>query len=176
MIIIKDGVTEDIISFCEEIDFPDSKIIDEFSDEFGDDQKHFDKLIYFKGKLPFKNIKNPEDYNGDFPSSLTILNSTLDNAALFEIAPTELLSGIENLPLWLKTNNGTNMVNIFQDYLSKNLLKEAWLLLNKKGWLLKDAASCLEDLKVKANDELFNLVADNWIDGWKKSTFLEGNY
>ena len=140
MIIIKDGVTEDIISFCDSINFPDYEVIDKFSDEFGDDQKHFDKLIYLKGKLPFKNIKNPEDYNGDFPSSLTILNANLENAALFEIAPTEFLDGVGNSPLWLEVNNEINNVDAFQDYLSKNLLKEAWLLLNKKGWLLKYVA------------------------------------
>lgn len=176
MIIIKDGVTEDIISFCDSVGFADYEIIDKFSIEFGDDPKNFEKLIYFKEKLPFKNIKNLEDYNGDFPSSLTILNANLENAALFEIAPTESLNEVGNFPLWLEINNEINNVDVFQDYLSKNLLKEAWLLLNKKGWLLKDVAACLEDLKVKANDELFNLVADNWIEGWKKSTFLDGNY
>jgi len=35
-----------------------------------------------------------------------------------------------------------------------------------------DVADALNDLKSKSNNELLNLVSDNWIKNWEKSTFL----
>ncbi|MFC4212408.1 hypothetical protein ACFOWA_14510 [Pedobacter lithocola] len=176
MIITKDGLTEEIIDFCKKVGLEKYEEIDQFTLDFGDEPQEFKHLVYFKDNRPFKYVKELEGYNGDFPSSIYILNRSiyLQNASQLEIAPTEQLSKIEDLSPWLKENE--NKKNLFDTYLSNNKLKEAWLTLNSKGWLLKDVANGLQQLKQKTNDERFSIVADYWLDGWNKSTFLDGEY
>ncbi|UTC66999.1 MULTISPECIES: hypothetical protein [unclassified Treponema] len=41
--------------------------------------------------------------------------------------------------------------------------------MNSKDWLLKDVAEALNLLKDKTDNELFHLIADNWIYGWEHS-------
>lgn len=176
MIIIKDGLTDEIIDFCKSLDFEPYDQIDQFTLDYGDDPQEFKNLVFFKTEEPFKYIRQLNGYNGDFPSSLSILNenSYLKNAAYLEIAATEKLGEIEDLPPWLV--EGNNKKNLFDFYLAGNQLKEAWLTLNSKHWLLKDVANCLAQLKKKADDDLFASVADYWIAGWKKSDFLDNQY
>ena len=176
MIIVKDGLTDEIIDFCKKLNYNNYEDIDQFTVDYGDDPNDFSHLVFFDRKMPFKYLKDLTQYDGDFPSSLTILNNDdfIQNSCLFELAPIEKLSEIGNLPAWLNSNG--NKKALFDQYLSNNDLKGAWFSLNSKGWLLKDVADALEKLKSKANNDLFNLVADNWIDGWKKSTFLNSNY
>ena len=176
MIIIKDSLTSDIIDFCKKIDYAQYDDIDQFTLDYGDEPQEFKNLVFFNTERPFKYIKELNDYNGDFPSSLSILNKNfyLKSAAYAEIAATEKLAEIEDLPPWLIESK--NKKDLFDLYFTKNQLKEAWLTLNSKNWLLKDVADCLEKLRSKTNDDLFTLIADNWIDGWKNSTFLNGKY
>jgi len=176
MIIIKDGLTNEIIDFCKSIDFDQYDEINQFTLDYGDDPQEFKNLVFFKTDKPFQDLKDLNDYNGDFPSSLFILNkdSYLKSAAYVEIAATKGLAEIEDLPPWLIERN--NKKDVFDLYVSRNQLKEAWLTLNSSNWLLKDVAERLEQLKSKTNDDLLALVADNWITGWKKSNFLDNQY
>ena len=52
-------------------------------------------------------------------------------------------------------------------------LNNAWLTLNCKGWQIKDVTKGLEFLKTKIKDELFHLVANNWIEGMQKANKTE---
>lgn len=176
MIIIKDGLTNEIIDFCKSIDFDQYDEINQFTLDYGDDPQEFKNLVFFKTDKPFQDLKDLNDYRGDFPSSIFILNkgSYLKSAADVEIAATKGLAEIEDLPPWLIESK--NKKDLFDSYLSRNQLKEAWLTLNSRNWLLRDVAERLEQLKSKTNDDLLALVADNWITGWKKSNFLDNQY
>ena len=68
-----------------------------------------------------------------------------------------------------------NNKELFHQSIKENNLKKAWFTLNNKGWLLKDVASSLDVLKGIIKDELFHLMADNWINGWQNSNAKEGD-
>ena len=177
MIMSDEGLTEEIIEFAGKIDFDKCQELDDFSNKYGDNTDYFDELVYFKNNLPLNIIKDMSTYKGDFPSSYDNLNeSQVINSCLFEISPAayKTIKNRKDTPEWLIME--TDKKQLFGNYILNNQLKEAWLTLNSKGWLLKDVAEGLETLKSKTKDELFHLVADNWIAGWKNSTFLNGNY
>ncbi len=75
--------------------------------------------------------------------------------------------------MWLESKN--NKKELFELFITKNQLKEAWFTLNSKGWLLTDVAKSLKILKNKSNDPLLQLVADNWINNWEKSDVLRNS-
>ncbi|KPH13355.1 hypothetical protein [Chryseobacterium sp. ERMR1:04] len=177
IIISEDGLTDEIIDFANKINFKEYQEIDDFSNQYGDNTDYFNELVYFKDNLPLGIIKDITTYKGDFPSSYDNFNEPqLTNSCSFEISPTvyEIIKNDKETPKWLIKE--TNKKELFKDFVLNNKLKEAWLTLNSKGWLLKDVAEGLEILKSKTNDELFHLIADNWIEGWQKSTFLDSNY
>jgi hypothetical protein len=176
MIITKDELTTEIIQFCKQLNFHHYNEVEQFAFEWGDDPQEFDKLVFFNQKRPFKYFRNFDDYNGDFPSSLCVLNNNnvIQNSSMFEIAVSEQLNSMPDLPPWL--NDNTDKKSLFGVFVANNQLREAWFTLNAKGWLLKDVAEALEQLKEKTEHELFPLVADNWIDGWKNSSYVNGNY
>jgi hypothetical protein len=177
MIIIKDDLTEDIIQFAKKIGLNEYEDINQFTIDYGDYDKHFDKLVHYKDNLPLSVIKNIDEYKGDFPSSYNNINEKqLYNACAYEVTEEayNLIKDNHDCPPWLHENSDKK--TLFANFINNNQLKEAWLTLNSKGWLLKDVATNLELLKTKANNELFSLVADNWIKGWKSSSFINGNY
>jgi hypothetical protein len=176
MIITKDELTDEIISFCKQLDYHHYTAVEEFVFDYGDDPKEFDKLVFFDNNRPFKYLKSLSAYNGDFPSSIHILNSheMVRNASIFEIAVDEQLSEVPNLPPWLIKDNDKKA--LFDTFVNDNKLKEAWFTLNANGWLLRDVVEALQKLKDKANNDLFTLVADNWIFDWKRSNYSSGSY
>lgn len=115
------------------------------------------------------------EYDGTFPSTLSeIKDSKIQNASIFEIAPAGKLAEIKHLPLWLDA--AVDKQQLFNGYLSKGMLKEAWFALNSKGWSLKDAANALAQIANQADNELFYLVAENWTQGWSRSGNPDGSY
>jgi hypothetical protein len=176
MIITKDELTDEIISFCEQLDYHHYKEVEQFVFDYGDDPNEFDKLVFFDTNQPFKYLKGLNNYTGDFPSSVHILNSNeiIRNASIFEIAVDEKLSEVPDLPSWLI--NHKDKKALFESCINNNQYKEAWFTLNAKGWLLKDAAEALANLAAKANNELLSLVADHWISDWQRSSYLNGSY
>ena len=174
MIVTKDDLSNEIINFSNEINFNKLKEVDEFSNKYGDDPKHFNELIYYDKNTPLIYIKDISLYDGDYPSSLTILNHyVINDACKFEISDDKLLADVKELPIWLEDQN--NKKELFMQFISKNKLKEAWLTLNSKGWLLKDVAESLNILKNKSNDSLLHMVADNWINNWEKSKLMSNS-
>jgi hypothetical protein len=175
MIMSKDGLNDEIINFCKQVNYTEYEEIDQFTLDYGDALGEFKNLIHLKENTPSRYIKNISHYNGDFPSTLSELNpSQIATASIFEIASPEKLGDIHSLPLWLDST--VDKQKLFRDYLNKNMLKEAWFALNSKGWKLKDAANALEEIANKTDDELFYLVAKNWINGWNRSNNQEGIY
>ena len=175
MIMLKEGLTDDIINFCKQLNYTEYELVDQFFLDYGDDSSEFTSLVHLKENTPSKYLKNISAYNGDFPSTLSVLNySHIQNASTFEIALPEKLGEIRHLPLWL--DSAVDKQKLFNDYLNKDMLKEAWFALNSKGWKLKDAANSLEKIANKTDDELFSLVTKNWIEGWCKSGNPEGTY
>lgn len=149
---IDEELTDEIVGFCNEVNFKKYNEIVEFYNEYGDDNENFNHLVYFFNKLPMKFNKKQ-----------------IYNACSFEIAKPEYLEGISDLPDWLK--NDANQQELFDKYISQNKLKEAWLTLNSTGWKLGDVRKALIVLKTKTDDELFHLVADRWISRFENSTF-----
>lgn len=175
MIMVKEGLNDEIINFCKEVNYIDYEEVDEFTLDYGDDPSEFKNLIYVKDNTPSRYLKDISEYNGDFPSTLSAINSLqIQSASAFEIAVPEKLDQIPDVPLWL--NNTTDKQKLFEDYLSKDMLKEAWFTLNSKGWKLNDVAAGLEELAIKTEDELFHLVTKNWLNGFRKSNNQEGSY
>lgn len=169
MIIIEDDLTPSIIDFCKSLNYNEYKAVDQFALDYGDDPQEFKYLVFFDTQMPFKYLDSMTTYDGDYPSSLTILNTAgkLHYASAYEIAVPEKLLDVKQLPSWLLSSNDREKQ--FYDYLADDKLMEAWFTLNAKGWRSENVAKGLQILAEKANDELLNLVADNWIDGWKKS-------
>jgi hypothetical protein len=167
MIMAKDGLTDEIINFCKLINYSDYEEVDQFTFDYGDDPGEFKNLIHFKGKVPSRYIDHIREYNGDFPTTLTAIDhENVMNASIFEIAVPEQLKKLENLPLWL--NNTIDKPTLFNDYINKDMLREAWFTLNSKGWKPADIAYALDELALKTDEELFHLVAQNWCSGWRK--------
>ena len=153
MIVIKDDLSNEIIDFSKEINYDKIQEINEFSIKYGDNPEHFNELVYYKENTPFIYLKDRSQYNGDYPSSLSILNQdVIKNSCEFEISNKKLLQEVEDIPLWLESKN--NKKELFELFVTKNQLKEAWFTLNSKGWLLTDVAKSLKILKNKSNDLL----------------------
>lgn len=170
MIMAKDGMTDEIIDFCKQINYSDYEEVDQFALNYGDDPGEFKNLIHFKDKVPSRYIDHIQEYNGDFPSTLiTIDPANTGNASIFEIAVPEQHGKLEKLPLWL--NNTIDKPTLFRDYISKDMLREAWFTLNSKGWKPADVADALDELALKTDEELFHLVTENWCSGWRQSAF-----
>jgi hypothetical protein len=170
MIMSNEGINDEIIEFANQIEFKEYKELDEFSIRHGDNTDFFNDLVYFKDNLPLDIVKDVSKYKGDFPTSGNNINKLqIVNSCSFEISPAayEIIKNSKELPKWL--DKETEKIKLFENYISSDQLKEAWLTLNSRGWLLTDVVKCLEILKSKTNDKLFSLVADNWIGGWKSS-------
>ncbi|WP_293313288.1 hypothetical protein [Pedobacter sp. UBA5917] len=168
MIMLKDGITDEIVRFCNSANYTDYGAVDAFSIDYGDDPKEFKNLIYFRENIPARYVQNPDLYLGDFPSTLSGINAgSLENASIFEIAVPEQLTYIGSIPLWL--DHSADKPSLFENYINKNMLREAWFTLNSKGWKPADTAAGLQKIAERTEDELFHLVSKNWIGSWKRS-------
>lgn len=174
MIVIQDDISDDILSFSKSIDYAELNQIDEFSIKHGDDLSYYKDLIYYNQNTPFKYIKNIDEYNGDFPSSLSVVDmNKLPKSCSFEISKKDVLLNIET-PLWMK--NDIDKKSLFENFVANNQLEEAWYTVNSTGWKLDQIAESLRVLKKKHNDEFLHLVVDNWINNWEKSDFTDKTY
>ncbi len=174
MDMVMEGLNDEIIDFCNQINFEEYKKVDEFADEYGNISEHYNKLVYLETDTPIVYSQNLESYTGDYLSSEKIFNEeSLGTSCSFEIVKKDFLEKADKVPLWFKKE--LDKKTTFSNHIANNDLDKAWLTLNSTGWLLKDVAEGLELLKTKTNDELFHLVADNWIEGWKNSNSKDGD-
>lgn len=171
----EDIIDSDIEEFANKIEIKlNEKFLKTYEDFYdGDSFETYRFFNLFSTETPAVYIKDSKDYDGDFPTIRSFVNTKkIHLASEFEIdEEVKNIKDIENIPLWLKSD--TNKKELFNNYLKKEDLKSAWLTLNSKGWLLKDVAESLEILKSKTDDELFHLVADNWVNGWRNSNSKE---
>mgnify|MGYP000654154380 CR=1 FL=1 len=175
MDMVAEEITEEILKFAQEIGYPNPQDIDDFAEEYGDNPLHIEKLKFLKDDTPLIYVNNLNDYTGEYPSSERLFNAkALPNSCSYEIADVNYISGLENTPEWL--NPHSNKKELFGSYINENELGKAWLTLNSTGWKLNDVAVALRQLVDLSNDATFHLVAKNWIGGWEKSTFSDGQY
>ncbi|MET4083682.1 hypothetical protein ABIB40_003654 [Pedobacter sp. UYP30] len=175
MDMVAEGLDDKILKFCDDVKFKESGEVDIFADKYGNVISDYNKLIHLVENTPLTYLEDITSYTGNYPSSETVLNEKqVYNACSFEITNINFLRNIPNLPRWLITGNPQK--DLFDELINNDDLKGAWLTLNSTGWLLKDVAKGLEKLKSKTDDNLFHLVADNWIIGWQNSSFPEGSY
>ncbi|MBB5623885.1 hypothetical protein HDE69_004973 [Pedobacter cryoconitis] len=175
MDMVSEGLDDKILAFCKEIGFDDSSDVDSFADDYGNIIDDYDKLINLVNDTPLTYVKNLSDYTGDYPSSEKLFNlDRIQDSCSFEIVDQSFTQNISNLPEWLK--KGVSQKVLFDKYVANKDLKSAWLTLNSTGWKLTEAAKGLEVLKSLTDDNLFHLVADNWIDGFENSEFTAGSY
>lgn len=88
MLTLQEGITKDIINFCEKIHFKQLDAVDLYSNHYGDNLNAYQELINYNQNTPFKYLQTRDQYTGDFPSSLTIINhKQLINACLRDCLP-----------------------------------------------------------------------------------------
>src|SRR5262249_45423943 len=101
-------------------------------------------------------------YRGDFPHRNTEGSLVgLDTAAGLEI-PADLLGEIESIegaPTWLRVREQRAL---FEEYLQRGALAEAWLSCNSPGWHFSDAKLALAELANSAKSEAFTLLVSAW--------------
>ena len=171
MISSEEEITEDILKFTEQIDYNPTDELWNFltSDNYnGSSLESYHNLNIFSKKIPFTYAVNEKEYDGDFPTSRVGINTnSIKNACEYEINKNiDVRKYFGECP-WLDENS--NKKTLFDQYFKQNDLGRAWLTLNSSGWLLDDVVEGLEKLKTKSADDLFYLVADNWIAGYKNS-------
>lgn len=168
-----DGLEDEMFSFVKEINYPDVDLLENL--DYESYSKDYSIVPTYKGKLPFLYCEKIEDYNGDFLSTSVffgrgekLLNlKALNKSCSYELVDNSILDGVNDIPLWLNSN--TDKKDLFEFYVDRTELDKAWLTLNSSSWYLKDIAEGLQKLKLKTENELFHLIADNWIDGWENS-------
>ena len=162
MIMIEEEITEDISNFCNEIRFQDLEKVDLFSDQYGDNYIHFDKLVNFQNNCPLHYCQTLENYNGNFLSSDKLINlKAIDDSSTFELSDKIFLEENTSYPIWFKNDN---LISIFYKFLDQKKFREAWLCLNSGTWTKKDLSKGLLDLKDNTTDVLFNLLCYYWLD------------
>ena len=174
MNMLAEGLDDQILAFCAEIDFKKFKDVDSFAYQYGNIMEDYDKLIHLQEGTPLTYIKALKNYKGDYPSSEKLFNADqLQACCSFEIANPQFLEERTDLPEWLKPL--VPQRELFNTYIENKDLKSAWLTLNSTGWSLADVAEGLTVLKSMTDNPLFQLVADNWIAGWSNSEFKTGS-
>ncbi len=161
-------VDEKIAKFIKDIGFDEILNLENFMLTYGDDEKFFKTLTYFKNSLPIELCKDIKTYNGNYFASEDFLNTPRLNAASsYDIYDSSLLIGVDEVPVWLQ--KGVNQKQLFYDYLESGDFEKAWLVLNGRDWALEDVAEGMRVFQGKTDNELFHLIAENWLHGYEKS-------
>ncbi len=152
-----------ILSFSKDISIDLNNNFKETYDKLYDGNP-FETYHYFqvfRELTPAAYQKDINSYDGDFPSFINQLNiSAIENASDLEINNRIDKNSVNQPPYWLKSENKKQL---FDTYFNNNEFSKAWLTLNSSGWKCEEVKISLEKLKQKNNDDLFGLVADNWI-------------
>lgn len=153
--------------------------IDKFIGEYGVFTEEAYHLDFFRENLPIESCKYPKDYTGSaFANDTFYVKNNIYEVCTYEVNKVTFFNEIReqlkaDFPKWLTPK--INQQELFDSYYAKNELDKAWLSLNSYGWGLKDTAWALDQLKKKTNDKTFHLVADNWVDEWKKSDYAQND-
>jgi len=165
MDMIEEEITAEMSVFCKQINFNQAKEVDEHCEIYGDDPNYMEKLINFDRDLPLTYCKNIEQYDGEYISSEKLFNESLVwKASLFEISNQGWLKDVKKIPEWLRSD--TNKLELLDRYVDEGDFSSAWLVVNSMGLNLKDIALGLISIKSKVNDPFFELVAEQWLEGY----------
>ncbi|MBO0591657.1 hypothetical protein I2486_09580 [Cellulophaga sp. E16_2] len=170
-----DEIDPDIKDFAAKINIEIDKIfLQTYEDLFdGSAFRSFRYFNIFSSETPAAYVQNLKSYDGDFPSIKSELNiNSLNYSSDFEIHETVDLINVKKPLPWSKKNK----VEVFNEFINNGDLNNAWLTLNCKGWQIKDVIKGLVLLNTKTKDELFHLVANNWIEGMQKANKTEEYY
>ena len=178
-LIIEEEITFEMKIFAKELKFNELEAIYNFFDKYGDNPNEITRLKYFTKSsgnnlniTPIEYVNNISSYTGDFSTSVKgLINiNGIEKATSFEIQDStkRVVNKLSNLPLWLKNN--ANQKYLFDMYIEKNELDNAWLTLNSSGWKLTDVEGCLEVLTQKNNKNGFDDMVENWMSNWKDSS------
>jgi len=178
-LIIEEEITIEMKIFSKQLEFNELEAIYTFFDKYGDNPNEITRLKYFTKSsgnnlniTPIEYVNNISSYTGDFSTSVKgLINiNGIEKATSFEIQDStkRVVNKLSNLPLWLKNN--ANQKYLFDMYIEKNELDNAWLALNSSGWKLTDVEVCLEVLTQKNNKNGFDDMVENWMSNWKDSS------
>lgn len=158
-IVAQDGVDEAITAFGAACGHDDLAVFDKHTIQFGDDGRHMPELPQFKNNVP-AGLGEPLTRR----SAITLPNpdTPLGGMAFFELTECVRahLSGSEDAPLWMQPD--TQMAALFDRYLSRGQLREAWLTLNSTGWKVSRARRAALVLAEAAQNEIFTLQMKAW--------------
>ncbi len=153
-----EGITDDLRKFARVLKIDYLNYIDEQYPS--DDLKDFGSLKPFDEKTPLECFTLADKYDGWFPTKYNM--DKRFNWCSYDV-PEEFMGNWPDevaKPGWLEKNN--SMQKLFEKYLSRDDLSSAWLCLNSKGWLFKDAIKAIKKLDEKANNQEFSELTNIW--------------
>lgn len=161
MIMIEDEITENISKFCDEVEFHSLEEVSIFSDLYGDNGIHYDKLVNFQNNRPLQYCDSIESYYGRFLSSDSLFNrKAIEDSSSFELSDRTKSVLDFQVPVWFTKEN---LVDAFYDFLNKEQFRESWLCLNSGKWEKRDLVDGLLELRNLQSDILYNLLCDYWL-------------
>jgi len=119
----------------------------------------------FKAETPLAcfNEDEIESYQLDFPHNKMELNpEAARQICTVEIYDTlqERIVKMKNSPEWFSTSS---QKKTFESLMKKNDHAGAWMCLNSRGWLYKEARKALESLALAVRDPVLDLLAEAWV-------------
>ncbi|MBL8022604.1 MAG: hypothetical protein JNM27_23195 [Leptospirales bacterium] len=119
----------------------------------------------FKEDTPIVCFNDDEldSYKFDFPhNKMKLTPDTMRQICTVEIYDTlhKRISEMVNPPEWFIT---TSQKDTFDRLIKEKDFTGAWMCLNSKGWLFKDARKALENLAGAVGDPILNLVTEAWV-------------
>jgi hypothetical protein len=161
-ICFKQGISPSLRAFAARVGIDDLDAIDRISLVTGDDPTGLIAHPLFAADPPLACVPTGVGYRGDFPHRTpegTLVG--LDAAAGLEIPVTVLeeVAIVEDAPAWLRVRG---QKALFNEYIQRNKLGEAWLSANSPNWRFIDMKSALKELANSAQSETFSLLASAW--------------
>ena len=157
-IVAQNGVDEEIKALGVACGHRDLSLFDEHTMQFGDDDRHIPELPAFRNCVPAGLGDRPSGYAITPPNA----NAPLAEMAFFELTGGSRahLSERKDVPPWMLP--AASVALLFDDYLARGCLQEAWLTLNSTGWTISRARKAALALSKAAQNETFTLQMKAW--------------
>jgi hypothetical protein len=161
-LVVYDGVNEVVEEFAANIGFSsgDLALIDEMTDEHGDDPRALVGLSAFASDPPAEIAMNLDDYRGDFPLPGQIPAELTRYCGIeFRQDTRDEIAARPGVPSWLRTKD---QKTVYSDRIRNEDLQGAWLSLNTSLWQVDDAREAIGVLSEHAEDARFGSLAAFW--------------
>jgi hypothetical protein len=158
-IVAQEFVDEAITSFGAASGQRDLALFDEHTMQFGDDDRHIAELPPFRNGVP---AGLGEPLFQRCAITLPQPDLTLAQIAFFELTDGMRadLPRAKDVPPWMQP--GAQVAVLFDGYLSRGQLREAWLTLNSTGWKVSRARRAALALAEAAHNDIFALQMKTW--------------